>query len=116
VGVCGPGEFHPTHPPGPVFLDLRSGLEWCDAVMALRLQRERHDTSFMGIARYSEDWQLNPSSLKYLSPNGFILHPGPINFGVEMSAETLNDKRNLIYQQVENGVRIRAALVQMVVQ
>lgn len=114
VAACGPSIFKPEVPvPGLLWFDqLSEGLAWCDSVMALRLQLERHAT---GVELNAEDYHthfgLNKKSLQLLKPEGLILHPGPVNRGVELSDEVFNDSRCRIFDQVNCGLYVRTALL-----
>jgi len=114
IGICAPTAFLPTvtmplsftH-----FQNLSQGLEWADAVMALRVQKERHDGSIFNVDEYRKNYGLNPNHLKHLRKNVWIMHPGPINYGIEMEQSVLADKRSLVLKQVENGVFLREAII-----
>lgn len=114
VAACGPAIFKPKTPvPGLKWFDhLQEGLEWCDVVMALRLQTERHGT---GIELDPEDYHthygLNKKSLKALSSKGLVMHPGPVNRGVELSDDVFHDSRCRIFDQVNCGLYVRTALL-----
>ncbi len=128
VAVCAPAEFLPSNgnlPSGiQIFKDLDEATAWADVYMALRIQLERHvpqqadshssaPAGDMNSARadYSAQFGLHPRRLKILKKNAIIMHPGPINHGVELSIEAIHDPRARIMNQVENGVYIRAALL-----
>ncbi|MBC7466891.1 MAG: aspartate carbamoyltransferase catalytic subunit [Bdellovibrio sp.] len=114
IGICAPTEFLPTsekHENFKYFEKLEDALEWADAVMALRVQKERHDGSFFDVVNYRKKFGLNSERLSKVSPKTLIMHPGPINYGVELEKEVLNDPRSLVLQQVENGVFLREALI-----
>jgi aspartate carbamoyltransferase catalytic subunit len=90
---------------------------WADVVMALRIQMERLSASLRAefsteqfIARYG----IRVSTLSKMQPNGILMHPGPVNVGVELDREVMNDRRSRILQQTENGVFIRAALIERI--
>ncbi|QKJ25274.1 aspartate carbamoyltransferase catalytic subunit [Aquiluna borgnonia] len=83
-----------------------------DAVMMLRIQKERMDGSyFESPAAYGRDWSLNSERLSKLRLNTKILHPGPMNRGLEISAEAADDSRSLVLRQVANGVAVRMAVL-----
>jgi len=116
VRVCGP----PTMiPPGiealgaSVYYHLRPAVEGADAVMMLRIQHERiGDPLLPGTREYSKIWGLNEKKVnEWLSPSCAILHPGPINRGVELSPEVADGPRSVILEQVENGVAVRMAIL-----
>lgn len=112
VGQCGPSQFMVDRPGTHLFRRLEEGLEWCDAVMALRFQFERHG---QGLEFSKEDYRLSygltRSALRHLRPGGVMMHPGPVNYGIEIDAEVLTDSRNRILKQVHHGVFIREALI-----
>lgn len=113
IGFCAPAELLPADT-GDVqlFNRLDEALQWADAVIALRVQKERHDNEnlFM-IEDYREGFGLNLFKLKHLKADAIIMHPGPINYGIEIETEILNDPRCAILKQVENGVFLREALI-----
>ncbi len=113
VAICGPHHFVDKAAQAAgvqVFSDLKSGLDWCDAVMALRVQNERHQDSF-DMSHYSEHFGLNENTKKWIKPDCVIMHPGPINHGVEMDAVVISDSRSVILKQVTHGVYVRQALI-----
>ena len=112
IGQCGPDHFLSSNSKIQSFKTLAEGLQWADAVMALRNQFERHDSEVQFSKElYRSQYGLNPENLKKLSGEGFILHPGPINHGIEMETSVLSDKRCLVLDQVQNGVYLREALL-----
>lgn len=110
VALCAPPEFLPESATVPVFHELRAGLEWATVAMTLRVQLERHSGK-ADLEAYHRDFGLRPESLKALPKDGLIMHPGPINHGVEMVVEVMRDPRNVILEQVRSGVLIRQALL-----
>lgn len=117
IAFCGPENLLPTlREPVQIFSDLKTGLQWATAVMALRLQNERHSDSqkeAISLADFRKHYALNTQVLKQLRSDAIIMHPGPINHGVELDSEVLGDPRNVVLQQVRSGVWIRRALVRM---
>lgn len=114
IGVCAPADFLPvgsTQKNFKHFEKLNDGLQWADAVMALRVQKERHDGSLFDVESYRKTYGIGHHNLKLISDKTFLMHPGPINYGVELEKEVLTDSRSLILQQVENGVFLREALI-----
>lgn len=113
LGFCAPTDFLPADTSAvELFSDLNKALEWADAVIALRVQKERHDNeNIFLIEDYRENFGLNANRLKSLKPAGLVMHPGPINYGVELETEILKDSRSCIMKQVENGVFLREALI-----
>ena len=113
VKVCGPSTLIPkyvdslgvTYEP-----DLVKALEWCDVANILRIQFERQDTNFIPtLKEYSMMYGLNKNRLDSLSKSIIVMHPGPINRGVEITSDVADSKQAIILDQVENGVAIRMA-------
>lgn len=94
-----------------VFYDMRAGLEGCDIVMMLRLQRERMEGSFVpSVHEYFQFYGLDYDKLQHAKPDALIMHPGPMNRGVEIDSDVADDlDRSLIREQVEMGVAVRMA-------
>jgi aspartate carbamoyltransferase catalytic subunit len=94
-----------------VFTDMRKGLEGCDIVMMLRLQTERMQGSFVpSIREYFHFFGLDYDKLESAKPDALIMHPGPMNRGVEIDSEVADDiDRSAIREQVEMGVAVRMA-------
>lgn len=114
IAYCAPEEFMPITGDGvKSFSKINEALEWCDTVIALRVQKERHDNENLFLTEdYRENFGLNPVNLnKYLKKDGLVMHPGPVNYGIEIELDVLNDKRCQILKQVENGVFLREALI-----
>jgi aspartate carbamoyltransferase catalytic subunit len=89
-----------------------SVLNWCDAVNMLRVQKERMELSYFPSTReYSQNFGLNGARLKQLRKEIVVLHPGPINRGVEVTSEVADSEQAIILDQVENGVAIRMAII-----
>ena len=93
------------------FTDMKKGLDGCDIVMMLRLQNERMQGSFLPSKReYYEFYGLTPEKLKYAKKNALIMHPGPMNRGVEIDTKLADDINvSLVKEQVELGVAVRMA-------
>ena len=92
---------------------MESNLSDTDLIMLLRVQKERQDQgSLPNLEEYSNLWGLTKYRYVTLSPNTFIMHPGPVNEGIEIASELLNDKNSLIDKQVENGVAVRMAVLE----
>ena len=94
-----------------VFHDMRAGLEDCDIVMMLRLQRERMEGSFVpSVHEYFHFYGLDYEKLSHAKPDALIMHPGPMNRGVEIDSAVADDiDRSVIHEQVEMGVAVRMA-------
>ena len=115
VKVCAPKTLIPRYIEDldvRIENDLDSGLEWCDAVNMLRLQNERMRSSyFPTINEYKRLYSLNSERILKLKKNILIMHPGPINRGVEITSEVADSENSIILNQVENGVAIRMAVI-----
>jgi aspartate carbamoyltransferase catalytic subunit len=115
VLVCGPPTLIPRNIESMgvrVEHDLKKALLWCDVANMLRIQMERQDINyFPSIREYSMQYGLNKMVLNSLNKEILIMHPGPINRGVEISSELADGDQSIILQQVENGVAIRMAVL-----
>jgi aspartate carbamoyltransferase catalytic subunit len=114
VRVCGPKTLIPKHIESlgvKVESNLRKALEWCDVANMLRVQNERMDVNFFPSTReYAQQYGLDKTLLDSLSKEIVIMHPGPINRGVEISSDVADSGQSVILNQVENGVAIRMAV------
>lgn len=98
--------------PVEISYDLDAVLPLVDAVMMLRVQQERMNDFFFPTAReYSHYYGLNADRLKLMKPNAIIMHPGPMNRGLEITAECADSARSVILEQVTNGVSVRMAVL-----
>jgi aspartate carbamoyltransferase catalytic subunit len=96
-----------------VFTDMREGLKGADIVMMLRLQRERMNGSFVpSVKEYFRYWGLDQEKLALAQPDALVMHPGPMNRGVEISSEVADGAQSLIREQVEMGVAVRMAVLE----
>ena len=115
VMVCGPKTLIPKyiHELGvKVETNLRKALNWCDVANMLRIQNERLDISYFPSTReYVQQYGLTKELLASLDKEIVIMHPGPINRGVEITSEIADSPQSIILQQVENGVAIRMAVI-----
>ena len=100
-----------------IFDDMREGLEGVDVVMMLRLQRERMDGAFIPSSReYYHRWGLTAEKLAHAKDDAIIMHPGPMNRGVEIDGDLADDlNRSVIQEQVEMGVAVRMAAMELLV-
>lgn len=116
VRVVGPSTLLPTGIERlgvEVFTDMRSGLADADIVMMLRLQRERMEGSFIpSVREYFHFFGLDEEKLAYAKPDALVMHPGPMNRGVEIDSAVADGKRSLIGEQVEMGVAVRMAVLE----
>jgi aspartate carbamoyltransferase catalytic subunit len=115
VMVCGPTTLIPKyiHELGVlVEHNLRKALEWCDVANMLRIQLERQDIKFFpSLREYSMQFGLTKEILDSLSKKIIVMHPGPINRGVEITSEVADSDQSIILDQVENGVAVRMAVI-----
>ena len=113
VKVCGPPTLIPKYieEMGVSYEpNLRKALEWCDVANVLRIQLERMDIKFIpSLREYSLFYGVNKELLDSIPKKITIMHPGPINRGVELNSDVADSKQSIILQQVENGVAIRMA-------
>ncbi|MBR77016.1 MAG: aspartate carbamoyltransferase [Flavobacteriales bacterium] len=115
VKVCGPSSLVPKylnllnieHIP-----DLELALNWCDVVNVLRIQLERQDVQYIpSLREYAMTYGVNKNILSKIKKNKIIMHPGPINRGVELSSDVADSDHSIVLDQVENGVAIRMAIL-----
>ena len=115
VKVCGPKSLIPRYinEIGVEFEpDLRKALEWCDVANMLRVQNERMDVTYFPSTReYSQQYGVNLELLNSLNKEIVIMHPGPINRGVEITSDVADSSQSIILDQVENGVAVRMAVI-----
>ena len=115
VMVCGPLNLIPKNMKNlgvKVSTNLKEALEWCDVANMLRIQLERQDeTYFPSLREYSMLFGLNKEILDSLSKKIVVMHPGPINRGVEITSDVADSDQSIILQQVENGVAVRMAVI-----
>lgn len=115
VMVCGPTTLMPKYISAlgvTVEHDLRKALEWCDVANMLRIQLERQDIKyFPSLREYMMLYGLDKNLLDSLSKKITVMHPGPINRGVEITSDVADSDQSIILQQVENGVAIRMAVL-----
>jgi len=115
VMVCGPKTLIPKHIDKlgvKVETNLRNALNWCDVANMLRVQNERMDISYFPSTReYTQQFGVDKTLLDSLDKNITIMHPGPINRGVEITSDVADSKQAIILDQVQNGVAIRMAVI-----
>jgi aspartate carbamoyltransferase catalytic subunit len=115
VKVCGPKTLMPKHIESlgvTVEPNLRKALEWCDVANMLRVQNERMDVNYFPSTReYAQQYGVDKTLLDSLNKEIVIMHPGPINRGVEITSEVADSHQSVILNQVENGVAIRMAVI-----
>ncbi|MDG1720286.1 MAG: aspartate carbamoyltransferase catalytic subunit [Bacteroidia bacterium] len=115
VRVCGPPNLIPTYIESlgvEVNYNLEESLAWCDAANLLRIQLERQDDKyFPSLREYSLQYGINQEVLDRINKDIIIMHPGPINRGVEITSQVADSNQSVILNQVENGVAIRMAIL-----
>lgn len=118
VRLVGPGTMVP---PGierlgaEVYTDMNAAIKDADVIMMLRIQLERQGKTMLPTLReYARFYGLNPNNLKLAKKDAIVLHPGPMNRGVEISSYVADGPQNVILEQVENGVAVRMALLYLV--
>ncbi|MBS1542845.1 MAG: aspartate carbamoyltransferase catalytic subunit [Bacteroidetes bacterium] len=115
VMVCGPPTLLPRHIASlgvKVELDLKKALEWCDVANVLRIQLERQQIKyFPSLREYSLYYGINRPMLDSLKKDVVLMHPGPINRGVELTSDAADSRQSIILDQVENGVAVRMAVM-----
>ena len=113
--VCGPTTLIPKHIADlgvSVSHNLKEALAWCDVANMLRIQLERQEINFFpSLSEYSMLFGLNKQLLDSLDKRIIVMHPGPINRGVEITSEVADSDQSIILNQVENGVAIRMAII-----
>jgi len=115
VMVCGPRTLMPKYVESlgvKVEYNLKRALEWCDVANMLRIQLERQDMAyFPSLREYTMQYGLNRDLFDSINKDIVLMHPGPINRGVEISSDLADSPNSIILQQVENGVAIRMAVL-----
>ena len=120
VKVCGPKTLIPKYIESlgvGIEYDIKKALEWCDVANVLRVQNERMKINYFPSTReYSQLFGINKKLLDSLNKKIVIMHPGPINRGVEISSDVADSEQSIILNQVENGVAIRMAVIYLLAQ
>ena len=115
VGLCGPSTLMPRDLSSlnvRYFSKVKDALEWCDVANILRIQLERQNTKFFpSLREYRMVYGINRNLLESLNKKITIMHPGPINRGVEVTSDVADSNQSIILNQVENGVAIRMAVL-----
>jgi len=115
VLVCGPNTLLPKYIANlgvKVELDIKKALDWCEVANILRIQLERQEIKyFPSLREYALYFGINKNLLDSLDKKITIMHPGPINRGVELSSDVADSEHSIILDQVENGVAIRMAIL-----
>ena len=120
VMVCGPSTLIPKNIESlgvKVNTRLEEALEWADVANMLRIQLERQDARFFpSLREYTRLYGLDKNRLDALNKDLLVMHPGPINRGVEISSDVADSGQSIILQQVENGVAVRMAVLFLLAQ
>ncbi|PQJ73420.1 MULTISPECIES: aspartate carbamoyltransferase catalytic subunit [Polaribacter] len=120
VKVCGPTTLIPKYISSlgvQVETNLKKALEWCDVANVLRVQNERMDIKYFPSTReYTQLFGINQEILDNLDKKIVIMHPGPINRGVEITSDVADSNQSIILNQVENGVAVRMAVIYLLAQ
>ncbi len=120
VKVCGPKTLIPKYIESlgvGIEYNIKKALEWCDVANVLRVQNERMEINYFPSTReYSQLFGINKKLLDSLDKKIVIMHPGPINRGVEITSDVADDEQSIILNQVENGVAIRMAVIYLLAQ
>lgn len=120
VKVCGPTTLIPKYISSlgvEVETNLKKALEWCDVANVLRVQHERMDIKYFPSTReYTQLFGINKQVLDSLDKKIVIMHPGPINRGVELTSDVADSDQSIILNQVENGVAVRMAVIYLLAQ
>ena len=120
VRVCGPTTLIPKYISSlgvTVETNLKKALEWCDVANVLRVQHERMDIKYFPSTReYTQLFGINQEILDNLGKKIVIMHPGPINRGVEITSDVADSNESIILNQVENGVAVRMAAIYLLAQ
>ncbi len=115
VKVCGPKTLLPKFVESlgvEVEPNLKKALNWCDVANMLRVQNERMEVSYFPTTReYTQQFGVNKKLLNSLDKEIILMHPGPINRGVEITSDVADSKQSIILEQVENGVAVRMAAI-----
>jgi aspartate carbamoyltransferase catalytic subunit len=114
TAFCAPKEFLPNNPQAKTFQNLKDGLAWATVVMALRTQLERHGGDIDAQTfkmDFIQNYSLTEEKMKSFKKDGIIMHPGPFHRDHEIASQVVHDKRSVIFKQVENGRKVRRALV-----
>lgn len=112
--IC-PEALAPAEPdryPGTIFHSLKDGLQGVDVIVALRIQKERMQAASMPDPdRFYQQYGLTPATLAFAKPDAIVMHPGPMNRGVEIDSSVADGPQSVILEQVRNGVAIRMAVM-----
>lgn len=112
VYISGPSEFNDN---SAEFIPLDEAIKTCDVIMLLRVQFERHQEKMnMTVEEYHKEYGLDIAKVNKMKPSSIIMHPAPINRGIEIADEVAECAKSRIYDQMTNGVYVRMAVISMV--
>jgi len=115
VTVCGPATLLPADVEAlgcEVAPTVEDALSGADGVMALRLQKERMESGLLpSLGEYAATWGLTPERIRLMKPEAVVMHPGPMNRGVEISSEVADGARSRVFDQTANGLPVRCAVL-----
>ena len=115
VTLAGPATLMPAEVERlgvTVAASVDEAMEGADAVMALRIQRERMEAGLLpSLSEYTRNWGIDAARVRRMRPDAVVLHPGPVNRGVELAPDVADGERSLILDQVANGVAVRCAVL-----
>lgn len=114
LNLVAPSIWLPTEPIyGNLTTSLKEGLEGADVIMTLRMQRERFlSTDVLDLTDYQRDYRITKESLAWAKSDAIVMHPGPVNRGIEIDSDVADGAQSCIWQQVQNGVWIRMAIIE----
>lgn len=117
IRLCSPKEFMPSKLPiGTYVEDINSALKDVDVIVTLRVQRERFDDSLtFSLNAYRTHYRIDDERIKLAKPNVIVMHPGPMNRGVEIASSVADGDKQCIFRQVDNGVFVRMAILSSVI-
>ena len=115
ITVCGPGTLMPAEVEllgCDVAPTMEAAMTGADGVMALRIQKERMEKGLLpSLVEYAREWGIDPARVELMRPEAIVMHPGPVNRGVELDPAVADSSRSDILKQVENGVAVRCAVL-----
>ena len=116
VTLAGPATLMPAEVESlgcSVSENLDEALQGADGVMALRIQKERMERGLLpSLSEYAREWGLTPSRVELMKPEAVVMHPGPMNRGVEIAPEVADGPRSVVFDQTANGVAVRCAVLE----
>ncbi|UAL49102.1 aspartate carbamoyltransferase catalytic subunit [Sutcliffiella horikoshii] len=111
VRFVAPDEWKDNSYPKEAYITMEDAIQTSDVVMLLRIQHERHHSGKTGLDAYHQEYGMTIQREKEMKPNSIIMHPAPINRGVEIASELVECERSRIFKQMENGLYMRMAVL-----